>query len=556
MRVEWSGHIVQSGLQRPPAPTGENEVLPDSRNVDRMRHAARRFIEATLMVSLLAGCGTTMKEGKESALLNVERSDVLFENVGYRAPNVSVVDAPGSAATGTRDDANAVRTSRFPASLETPNAVRLVSRQPIGLGEILFRLADLTGIPHVVHAGPDQDPVPVGERASARALPGGAGRIPPAFGLGGKYPANLSGGLPEILDRIAASYGLAWQYDGKTVHFRQFVTRGYQIAALPSRSEFSGSVGRTDSRGTIDLPAEISATLATLVGPEARMSFAASSGLLHLTARPVAHRRVAKYVRELNDVLGRQVVFDVNVLTVTSSRNERYGLLIDLLGNGASGNTLLWSGSHPVAGATGLVNVGLFSGDLGLDLLIEALDRQGDVTVETRTGATTSNNQIVPIQVVSDTTYVKKVEAVAGSNGQARTTIEPGTLTTGFEMQLLPRILNDRKILLRYGISISDLNEIASFTSDNQSVQLPTVSTTSFEQQAFLNDGETLVLAGFERDRTSLERPGTGLGSRLFGSRVGADVERTATVLTIRPRILDGRQESVADARQGDTNVE
>ena len=157
------------------------------------------------------------------------------------------------------------------------------------------------------------------------------------------------------------------------------------------------------------------------------------------------------------------------------------------------------------------------------------------------------------MEVVHETAYARRVETVPDAQGGASTTIEPGTLTTGFEMSLLPRVLNSREILLRFKVKLSDLNEIAEFTSDRQTIQLPKVSTTSFEQSALLGDGQILVLAGFERDRTVVERSGgSGLGS-LLGVRNEARTERISTVLLVRPRIADraeARGASSAAARE------
>ena len=150
---------------------------------------------------------------------------------------------------------------------------------------------------------------------------------------------------------------------------------------------------------------------------------------------------------------------------------------------------------------------------------------------------TAANNRMVPIQVVSETAYARKVEAVPGQQGETRTSIEPGTLTTGFEMNLLPRIQSNGSILLSYGIRLSDLNDLAEFTSDRQTIQLPRVSTTSFEQQAVVADKQTLVLMGFERDRRSRDRSDSGM-LPFFGSRAASTSERISTVLMIRPTIL------------------
>ncbi|MCY4099733.1 MAG: hypothetical protein OXF46_02315, partial [Rhodobacteraceae bacterium] len=187
-----------------------------------------------------------------------------------------------------------------------------------------------------------------------------------------------------------------------------------------------------------------------------------------------------------------------------------------------------------MTGATTLANVGLLSGDFSVDSFLSLLNRRGKVVVETRAGATTSNNRMVPIQVIREIAFAKTVESVADENGINLTRITPGQLATGFEMTLLPRVLNNLEILLHYNIRISDLNDLKEFTSNDQTIQLPNVATTEFEQQAILGNGETLVLAGFERERlTSNHKKGS-----FFSNQAVTESQKIATVILIRPRLL------------------
>ena len=141
---------------------------------------------------------------------------------------------------------------------------------------------------------------------------------------------------------------------------------------------------------------------------------------------------------------------------------------------------------------------------------------------------------MVPIQVVREIAFAKTVESVSEENGTNLARITPGQLSTGFEMTLLPRVLNNLEILLHYNIKISDLNELKEFTSNNQTIQLPNVSTTEFEQQTILGNGETLVLAGFERERhTSKHKKGGFLSSQSLN-----ESQKVATVILIRPQLL------------------
>ena len=433
--------------------------------------------------------------------------------------------------------------SSLPKHLQRSNSVYLKGTEPLGLEEIMARLALITGVPHMLRLGPGE--YLAGSMSPAQAFASQATPLPASSSARATLVVpDFKGPLSSVLDEISSRFDLNWSFERGRIVLREFVQRQYQVSVLPSRSEFSGSVGSAATSLRIDFPQEVRSALEAISGESGMVNYAESSGIVSVVARPNDHKRVADYVRELNEDLGRQIAFDVNVLTVALNESESFGINLDLIVGEKGSNGIAWSGGHSVAEASGTVNARILDGAVKLDAVISALDRQGDVSVETRTGATTSNNRMVPVQVVRETAYARRVEAVPDAQGRTRTTIEPGTVTSGFEMYLLPRVLNNSEILVRYSIKMSDLNDLAEFTSDRQTIQLPKVSTTSFEQEAVLRNGQTLVLAGFERDRKSVDR--SGIGAKLFGGKSATSLERVSTVVLIRPRILRRRAEVTA----------
>ncbi len=481
-----------------------------------------------LSLTTLHGCQSTKKINEE---INLQRANsqqwlhhigsVLIDGERDSEIKSQVLIEPQGADFSTHQE-------NLPAWLHQDHAIRYASAEAVTISQILSKLSQLTEIPHVLLAGIDGQPLENNEGDQVRVS-----MISP--GLHQRIIVDMDDPLPAVLDRLSERFGLAWRFEEGRVVFRQFVMGRYQLALLPSQSTFSSSVGNTQSTGSIDLNGEIVAAITLIAGEEARISFGEASGLLTVLARPHAQRRVADYVRDLNNFMRQQVTFDVNVLTVSHRQTESFALDFDIFAGVIDDKSVHWTTEKTRMGG-GHINVGVFPRHLDLKLMVSALAKLGDVTVETRTGATTSNNQIVPIEVVNQTAYAKSVKTLVNANGESNTTIEPGTLTSGFEMLLLPRILASGDVLIRYSIKLSDLNELENFTSDKQTIQLPQLSTTSFEQQAILGNHETLVLMGFERDRKVVQKPNQSLWAGLSGLHHHNEMERISTVLTIRPR--------------------
>ena len=535
-------------------------TLCRSRLRPRFTLSGNRFVPSLNKILRASAAGPAFLMAACSAdVANSERAEI--EQDSARASDLIAEFGSGAGANGGSriSDRMLVAVEPFsmrseqdlPGRLLREDAVTLASRTPLDLAGVLVRLALITGVPHAVSVGPDGR---IANPGNAGVLEDGAEQLAAVrkileqSGLGGLSRVEFEGSLPSVLDALAAARGLEWSYDGDRVLFRQFVLRRYRIAVLPTEASVSSTVGAYESSASIDLASDVEASLRLAAGSGSVVNFSRGTGIATINATPEAQRCVARLVASLNSELTAQIAFDVNILTVNLSTSESRGVDVRALVGKGSGSTVSWTGKHEVASSPAVVNIGVIEGKVDIEAVVRALSRTGGVSVETRAGAATVNNRIVPVEVVRQTAYARKVEAVPGEDGATRTTIEPGMLTTGLEMHLLPRLLNDQEIFLRFGIELSDLNELAEFTSDRQTIQLPKVSTTSFEQSAILGNGQILILAGFERDRTVADRSsgGDGFGA-LFGGKSEARTERISTVLLIRPRILGRpRAESVS----------
>lgn len=446
----------------------------------------------------------------------------------------------------------------LPPRLERVDAVSIVSREPLGLVDIAARLSRITGVPHVVALGPTGARVTATDDGSVSSQSTGdddetgndAGQATNISGGGASTRAgtlrirpNLTGSLSEVLDEISDAFEVEWSVGDDRIIFRDYVTRQYQLSSLPTRSSLSLSTGSV----AIDIWSEVTSTLSNLVGQGTRITIGEGTGIITVTALLSDQDRIQDYLSTMNDALGQQIAFDVTVLNVTLTDEEGFNFdLQELLLQGTNWDAgFKAAGSLAQAAPIGTANVAIAGDDYSVTAAVQALSTQNNVSVETRTGATTTNFQVVPIEVVQDEAYVESVETVANSTGDiAGTSINPGTITTGFTMALAPRILNTREILVRYELELSDVIQIENFTSnegtDNETtVQLPEVSRVNFEQQVVLRNGQTLVLFGFERRRAVLDKQGIGNANFfVFGGSRGASIERAASIVFITPRLL------------------
>lgn len=451
----------------------------------------------------------------------------------------------------------------LPSQFEGPAAVSLTSKQPMRITDIAARLSEVTGVHHLVSLGPtgvnesgvtaqsnvvmlDENGSTATQTPQQNYLGGGGDGADSSEILGKTMIPQLRGPLSKILDEISATFDVEWEYkDGKVV-FRDYLTRQYQISSLPTSSTGSSTVGSSgssagstmsvSSTSTIDVWSDVRSAIAGLVGQGGNISLSPSTGMVTVTAKAGDQDRVSNYIRDLNMTVGQQISFDVNVLTVNLTGGRNNGISLDSVfdsdGN-QSGNVRIGTNDE------GGVNIGIVSGNFSIGAVVKALEKYGQVSVATRAGATTSNNKVTPVNVTDITTYVSGMEYSSTGDSTSVSTPQVEEIETGFQIQLLPRVLNNREIMVQYALRLSELTGMETVTYAGGVQQLPQIAETAMEQQAVLKNGQTLVLSGFERDRTEINDSGYNLRVSGVGGEVAHDKERVSTVVLITPRLID-----------------
>jgi type IVB pilus formation R64 PilN family outer membrane protein len=391
-------------------------------------------------------------------------------------------------------------------------------------------------------------------------------------GSGNAMPLNYSGKLSGLLNMMSSNFNITWSYKGGKIVIESVVTRSFDIPALPiiaslsfdltSKSETttSGDSGGASSssgqqattKSATDIYKDLQAAIGTLAGAN-RSSIDTMTGVVTITADPATADRVGNYIKELNQRLSKQIAISVKVYNVALNDQEDFDLDVKAIFTEAGkygvdiGTGVASGGIVPAAtgGASGIgwALLNTSSKWNGSNALVSALSKRGDVSVVTTASVTTVNGVPVPLQVGSLRDYVKKVTTTISDSG-SQTQIEPGSVTAGFNLHLVPRVDRSGDLLLQYGINISELtgsqDGFDTFETGGQTVQLRRMNQRNFIQQARIPNGNTLVLAGFEQVRSSANKSGLGPSQIPFlGGKSTVAMQREIVVIAITPTILD-----------------
>ncbi|QHE89340.1 PilN family type IVB pilus formation outer membrane protein [Hydrogenophaga sp. BPS33] len=554
----------------------------------------KKTILATMMIATLAGCSTaTMKPvvekvdavGKEaqSALRAVRDTTAMGPVVATSVRRVDRVWIPVSKMAEAKDP-------RAEAALNRSFAV---NRRFDGLVDSASYLSQITGIvtsvsraarknaeaevsssetpasPSGTPANSSQAPLPPLPSGTVQANGSAAGSRDAVAA-----PVVYSGSVRGFLDLMASKYGVFWEWDGMGVHF--FVTKSatFRLAALPGDTSLQARVGTqsntttgvngNSSNGSASGSASsemragvefsgmsvwkgIEDSIKAMLSPDGRLVVTPSTGTITVDDTPVVIERLARFVDAQNASLSRQVSINVKVLAVELSDSDQYGINWEAVYqsvNRSVGLTLS-SAAEPIIGASsfGMRILSPTSNWNGTEAMVEALSKQGRVSQVTSASLLTINNQPAPIQVGRQTAYLASSTTTLGTGGAGNTTtLQPGQVTTGFSLNTLPHILDDKRLMLQFSGDISSLLGIDQVVSGGSSIQTPEIDTRNFLQRTILNSGETLVVTGFEQLADEGRSAGVGKATNVaLGGSVRASKTRNVLVVLIQPIVAGAR---------------
>lgn len=420
-------------------------------------------------------------------------------------------------------------------------------------------------------------PLPTGRGAAAAAAAANDGFMPSSVRI-----LYRSGDLKGLLDTACARFGISWKYADGTIDFYFTDTRTFQVSAVPGDSSVNANVvseasnsGGTQSSGSgsagsitggggngggtnngvssnntsttavnsqLSIFGSLESAIKAMLSPYGHVVSAPATGSISVTDTPDVLERVARFMEEQNRVMSRQILVNVTVLSVTLSADDSYGInwgaVYQALGSRFSLTSAFTSGLTSAA-TLGAQVISPNSRADGTAALISALSQQGAVRRKTSASVTTLNNQPVPIQVATQQGYLASISTTNTANVGSQTSLTPGTVTTGFNMTLLPHMLDDGTVLMQFYTNLSVLDALQTVSSGGANplqIQTPQIDTRNFLQRVAMKSGETLVISGYEGAADNSTQQGVGKPSNiLLGGGYDARRSREVIVILITP---------------------
>lgn len=519
---------------------------------------------AALLAATFAfsGCATTRMSGEAEKGVkdNVKTVDAELKSVLPEQARLPMVEHNNGVWLGNKTTA-IIKEQQLPAIFSS----NVTFDNTVTLQEAASRITLRYGVPVKL-----AKEITAGASMGASAAPAAPAASP--AGGAGQTNANLAkisytGPLSGLLDIVASRFGANWKYQNGAIQFFYMDTRTFAIRAIPgdvtSASQVSnssatsgggaagaGSTSSTSISNKLSVWEGLRDSVSTMLSSTGKVVVSVATGSLTVTDTPEILDRVESFVNAQNESMSRQVMFNVKVYSISLSDTDNYQVNWNFVYNSLNKNfgMKLTNAFSSPTGSTGVDlkvlstatgNAAKFS---GTDVLFNALSTQGKTSLLTSATVSTLNAQPVPVQVARQTSYLQSVSTTVTANVGTTSTLTPGTFTTGFNMNLLPNILDKGQLLLQYSIDLSVLNKLTTISSGGNTIQTPEIDTRNFLQRVAMNTGETLILTGFEQNTDVLQHQGT-VDPKFVAAGGGttASKGRDIVVVAITPIITSAR---------------
>jgi type IVB pilus formation R64 PilN family outer membrane protein len=395
---------------------------------------------------------------------------------------------------------------------------------------------------------------------------------------------DYKGTIKGALDNLALSADYAYTLKDGSVIWSPYVTKELDISFMPGSSDYTlGREAQTSAqmrgdittvtalddsqhsslKATLSVWKDLTTSLNNLKSKDGTVNVSEATTTAMVHDHPSNVRAIEDYVDQLNKEMSKQVQLKVQVLQVELDKAHEYGIDWNMTQHWFNSEQNLSSPNMFNAAAPAGISTDATSGITSLRLgtvsnnvIIRALETQGKLSVVTEPNVMTMNNQVAEIRITRDTSYLQKSEQSI-SEGTATNSISPGVVTDGFTLYILPKIKNNQ-VYLDVSSTIAVLTKLDTINNlgginqpvnpsqttttglDIITIQVPTLAQKRFNLKSMVDNGSTLVIAGF-KELTDQHNTAKMFDTTFLGSQ-GVGKVNTETVILITPVIIETKK--------------
>ena len=370
-----------------------------------------------------------------------------------------------------------------------------------------------------------------------------------------------------FLDFLTNQLGFAWSYRGGTVVIERMQTETFELAAFGVEQTFKmeltgGSSGGTNDKGSttsnqstlqmseagkVETLKSLQKAFETVVQPAGGdVVLNETTGRFYVTAPKDAMTKVRQIFKAEDDSLMRQAHIQIDIYSVVrDDANEAgidWNIAFESLSN-AWGATL----SAP-ATLTGALTGGMSTTILqnasnsrefaNSRAILKLLNSIGDTAKHAPVSLVAMNRQWARKTNLKTDGYLSETTpSTSSSAGSGAPGLKTSQITTGDKFMVTPAILDSGTILLKFGLSLTELVGMFDVTAGEgqsfQKVQTPVTSGTDDQSTVRLEPGQAMVVTGLSRKISgNMNRTlGDGVPMFLGGSRKVTNVREDFVVV-------------------------
>lgn len=271
------------------------------------------------------------------------------------------------------------------------------------------------------------------------------------------------------------------------------------------------------------------------------------AGTVVVTATPAKLAEVATFMNAFEGSVQRQVLIEAKIVEVRLNSDFQFGIDWTRVAQ----NDRLGLGIQSVTGGgTGTVQFTLGGGGTKINLVLHALQSQGNVSVLSSPRVSAMNNIRATFNVTTDQVFfnVSSNQTIT-QNGIIGNTqqVTPQIISVGIVLDVLPQISADNTITMNIRPHITSILDFAVFRLDNGTeLKVPNVENRETDTIVRARSGETIVIGGLTQNRIENTQTGVpGLQSiplvgGLFKGKTST-TSKSELVIFLTPTIVVGQ---------------